>query len=122
MDFDKIFRPNKWFVGFCGLLVVVWFVLQTVANMRISEYAKTLGANLFSWEWPSLDCKSQAEITDAKILRKSDADAIVEVKGRQTIMPDGKAAAGKAEVVDCDARLTFYKMNNVWILGRVDLQ
>ena len=123
MDIEKIFRPNKWFVGFCGMLVVVWFFLQMVANARLQDEAKFIAARIFNWNWRGLNCISRAHIIDAKVIKKTDTHAIVEVKGTQQMecSTPGNAAA-TTENSDCDVTLTFYKRSNNWVLGKVDLQ
>jgi len=124
MEVEKMFRPSRWFVYFCGALVLVWLALQFVANARLTEDAKHEAKQLFEWSWPQLGVSSQADITEAKVVSRSDADAVVEVKGRQDVKVQAaeNEAAGKSEVIDCAAKLTFYKSNNNWILGKVELQ
>ena len=123
---EKIFHPNKWFVLFCGLLVLVWAGLQAVANMRIADEARLAGRRIFSWEWPGRSWFSRAEITDAKVVRRTDTDAIVKIKGHQYLnVPQAADPADKgkekSEVVDCHATLTFYRSSNRWMLGKVEL-
>lgn len=124
---EKIFTPNKWFVAFCGLLVVVFLSLKWVINMRIADEAKEIGQEIFTWKWDSLNWQSSAEMTGAEVLRVTDTDAIVKVQGKQVLTRssgDGQNEAGqpKREVVDCGATLTFYKSSNKWKLGKVELQ
>jgi hypothetical protein len=117
MEVEKLFRPSKWFVGFCGLLVIVWLGLQYVANMRLEDEARNIAAQILNWSWPRYNYQSQAEITGARVVRKSDTDAIVEVKGRQKLF-DGS----QPETVDCNVKLLLYKASNNWVLGRVEQQ
>lgn len=127
MEVEKLFRPSRWFVYFCGLLVLVWLALQYVSNERLSAQAKEEGKNLFTWSWKVLGAASQADITEVKVLHRSEGDAVVQVKGRQgiTISDPGATASAtgdKSEMLDCGATLTFYKSSNKWILGKVELQ
>lgn len=120
---ESIFRPNKWFVWFCALLIVVWVGLQTVSNMRLVDEAKRIGQHIFTWSWSGPNWTSQAEITEATVVKRGDADAIVKIRGRQTLTyKQGKMLAKKeektADVVE--ATLTFYRANNNWILGKVE--
>jgi hypothetical protein len=127
MEVEKLFRPSRWFVYFCGLLVLVWLALQSVSHARLSAEAKEEGTRLFTWKWSQLGANSQAAITEVKVLHKGEADAIVQIKGRQTLTVGGagnKAPdnGGNREVVDCGATLSFYKSSNKWLLGKVELQ
>jgi hypothetical protein len=124
---ENIFRPNKWFVMFCGLLVCVWLGLQLVATMRLADEAKLVGKHVFTWEWPAAGLYSSATIGKADVIRRSDTDAIVKVKGEQLLTSarqsaDGKPGSERSEVVECGATLTFYKSSNDWVLGRVELE
>jgi hypothetical protein len=135
---ENLFRPGKWLVLFCGVFVLLWGVLQYVSNARLKEEAEQVGQNLFTWSWPGDNWESVGNITDASVIQKTDKDAVVAVKGKQTLMfyPDasemklvpvksetGQAAAnakprliwqapGKpehVETIDCSATLTFYR-------------
>jgi len=124
---EKIFRPSKWFVLFCGLLVLVWAGLQAVANMRIADHAKLIAAQIYTWSWTGPNWRSKAEITEARVVQRTDTDAIVKVRGRQvlTSFPEGHPddfKNARSEVVDCSATLTFYRSSSNWILGKVELQ
>lgn len=121
IDFEKVFRPNKWFVAFCGLLVLVFAGLQFVMNMRIADEAKAIGEHIFTWSWPDRHWSSTAEITRADVVQRSGTDAIVKIQGRQVLSGSGSGSAGQ-EIVDCGATLTFYRSSNNWVLGRVELQ
>ncbi len=123
---ENIFRPNKWFVLFCGLLIVVWGGYQIVANMRVADEAKTAGKGIFTWDWPDHGWSSSAEITEATVVQRSDTDAIVKIKGEQRLTSSRLNASGeqeseRPEVVDLSATLTFYRSSNNWVLGRVEL-
>jgi|SRR5215471_9453312 len=123
---ESIFRPNKWFVLFCALLIVVWGGYQIVANMRIADEAKLIGHDMFTWDWPELGWSSRAQITDATVVRRSDTDAIVKIKGEQRMTSLRQATSESKEspqpsVVDLNATLTFYRLSNDWVLGRVEL-
>ena len=124
---ENIFRPNKWFVGFCALLIVVWGGLQLVSNTRLSDEAKACALDVFTWDWPGRNWTSIASVSDANVLRKSDTDAIVRVRGKQvlTVAPAGVKADFKnsrSEEFDFAATLTFYRASNRWVLGKVDFE
>jgi len=123
---EKIFRPNKWFVIFCALLVAVWGGLQLVANMRLADEAKQEASQIFTWDWPTLNCFSKADVTDATVVRRTDSDAIVKVSGKQVVTTappntpvDFKTA--RSDVVDVNVTLTFYRSSNQWVLGKVEI-
>ncbi|MBI4533982.1 MAG: hypothetical protein HY711_08535 [Candidatus Melainabacteria bacterium] len=123
---ENIFRPSKWFVVFCGALVVVWAVLQLVSNLRVADEAKRQAREIFAWQWPGKNLVSSAEITEATVVRRTDTDAIVRVKGRQTIKTINAGTTEgvnkeSTEAVDCGAILTFYRSSNHWVLGKAEL-
>jgi hypothetical protein len=126
MDIEKVFRPGKWFVGFCAVLVVVWLAYQAVASARLGEEAKLVGQQIFDWSLHSDDSvwDSKAEMTDAKVLKKTDTMAIVEVRGKQNISehPVDKSKPVAEDKGECGATLTFYKRSKNWVLGKVELQ
>ena len=143
---ENLFKPGKWLVLFCGVFVLLWGVLQYVSNARLKEEAQMVARDIFTWAWPRDNWRSRAEITDAAVVKKSENDAIVLVKGRQHLgyMPSGAvdaaADAGKkgesatanvasndsGETVDCAAKLTFYRMSvknkDYWMLGKVEFE
>lgn len=119
---ENLFRPGKFFVIFCALIIIVVGGTHLFANYVVAEKAKLDGVDVFTWEWPGM-LKSSAEITQADVIKKSDHDAIVRVKGTQTLT----SAGGKSETVDCNAVLTLYRSTNPastgkWELGKVELQ
>lgn len=156
IDMDNVFRPGKWLVLFCGVFVLLWGALQFVSNSRLKQEAEVVGQHLFTWTNQGDRMESFASITDATILEKSDRDAVVQIKGQQTLAfypPDTKAMPGtlnsqaatpgaaKADVqskegadgilkpehiekMDCEAKLTFYRMSeqkkDFWVLGKVE--
>lgn len=123
IDFEKVFRPSKWFVLFCALLVIVWVTWKMVANMRLADDAKYYGQDIFTWDWPDKNWRSQVEIKNAKVIKADGTQAVVEVKGRQRLTsagPDDNMT--DTETVDCSAVLTFYRSSNRWVLGRVELK
>lgn len=114
-------RPNKWFVLFCGALIVVWVLLQMISSMRICDEAKYLGSRVYTWEWSGADWQSQAEMKKADVVKRTATDAIVKVYGRQVITKVDKATnEKKSETVDCQATLSLYRSNNNWVLGKVE--
>lgn len=121
---DKIFYPNKWFVAFCALLIVVWGALQLIINMRVTDEAKQIGELIFTWSWKGLDCQSSAQITGAEVLKRTATDAIVKIRGKQvlTCITADQGNARKPQEVDCTATLTFYRSSSNWVLGKVELE
>lgn len=143
---ENLFRPGKWLVLFCGVFILLWAVLQYVSNARLKEEAQLVGQRIFSWSWPGDNCQARTTITDTSVLRKTDRDAIVMVKGKQTVtyyepgqdkfrlmqdkQPPGlhyiamTGAARHEETADCAAKLTFYRMSqqnkDYWVLGNVE--
>ncbi len=114
---EKAFTFNKWFVTFCALLVVTWGGLKLVSDMAVCEEANYLARSIFSWEWPDLKAQSQVDSVHTRVIQRSANDAIVEVSGKQHIATDGNTTSG-----DFLAHLSFYKQQNKWILGKVELK
>ena len=129
---EKIFHPNKWFVAFCAALITVFMLLQFVVNTRLENLAKGWCNEIYTWDWPPLNMHSSVKVTDAQVVKRGEADAVVKVHGLQTLqkMDAGagavsgalSGASSAAEVTKCGAQLTFYKQNNDWLLGKVELQ
>ncbi len=126
---ENLFRPGKWLVLFCGVFVLLWGVLQYVSNARLKEEASIVGNDIFTWAWPGDNWKSQGKITDADVVQKSTNDAVVKIKGKQTLtaFKPGRQlneATGESETVDCSATLSFYRMSeknkDYWMLGKVE--
>jgi hypothetical protein len=118
---EKIFRPSKWFVGFCACLVAVFALLQFVVNARLEDIAKGWCKEVYTWDWPKR-MHSSIKITDARVVKRGEADAIVKVQGEQTLNDDAATAGSAPVVTKCGAQLTFYKQNSEWFLGKVELQ
>ncbi len=85
--------------------------------MTICEEANYLAKNIFTWEWPELKTEAQVDSVRTRVLNHTTNDAIVEVSGRQNIKSDGATTSG-----DFLAHLSFYKQQNKWILGKVELK
>lgn len=120
---EKIFTPNKWFVLFCAVFIGIFASLQWVITTHLSSVAKTYGEDIYSWVWLERNLCSSADMTDAKILKRSENDAVVQVSGEQTLCPfDDKKPSDKGVKSPCRATLTFYRLNNDWRLGKVELQ
>ncbi len=124
-DMEKIFSW-KVLVSFCAVFILAWVALQTVSNMRLEEEAKIIGSNIFFWEWPGENWKSQAEITTATVIKKSDNDAVIKISGKQllTVSEPGTSldnSSTESQTVDCTAVLTLYRQSGNWVLGRVEL-
>ncbi len=135
---EKIFRPNRIFVIFCLLLIVVWLGLQYVSNMRISEAAREEAIEVFDWQWPG-QVSSNVEVIDVSVLSKSDNEAKVRVKAKQTLTkmaetadnakekdtqkstsPEVQPASGPASSSDTACVLTLYRSDRNWVLGKVE--
>lgn len=137
LSMDKFFSANKLFVGFCGALIVVWIALQVVMHLRIIEIAKLDAAKIFTWSWPVKNgvLSSSASNTCAQVIKKTGSEVTVKVTGKQALerhLFDIDADNNKYEVqappelgkrsLDCEATLTYYRSDNRWILGRVELK
>ena len=133
---EKLFRPNRIFVIFCLLLIIVWLGLQYVSNMRVSEVARMEAAEVFDWKWPG-QVSSNVEITDVSVLSKSENEAKVRVKAKQTFTklasaetanhcnqeksaPETQPTQGAASSSDTACVLTLYRSNRNWVLGKVE--
>ncbi|MCC6977836.1 MAG: hypothetical protein IT343_05910 [Candidatus Melainabacteria bacterium] len=128
---EKLFRPNKIFVVFCLLLIFVWLGLQYVSNIRITEAATAEAQEVFDWSWPG-QVSSKAEITNVSVLNRSDNEAKVRVKAKQTLTKladspgaldkDGssKAAIDGPSTSDTACVLTLYRSDRNWVLGKVE--
>lgn len=122
---EKLFTPNKWFVLFCAAFIAVFALLQYVISTRLQTEAKEQADAIYTWVWPDENLRSNARISDARVVKRTDKDAVVEVTGVQTLSPFedlGKKIAvdeksGKNQI---KAILTFYKMKNEWVLGKVE--
>jgi hypothetical protein len=121
---EKLFTPNKWFVLFCALFIGIFFTLQWVISTRIQTKAKEVGEDIFTWIWVDKNLCASADMTDAKILKRDANDAVVEVSGTQTVCPYGEKSPAGANVQTskCKAILTFYRQQNDWALGKVELE
>jgi hypothetical protein len=120
---EKIFTFNKWFVLFCGLLVLMWLALQTVATMRLEELAAEEAKHVFSWQWLGFG-RSRGVIEKAHLIKKSEADAIVRVTARQVVEAEAEPGhfQSKGPEVTASALLTFYRVDKDWLLGKVDFE
>lgn len=130
---EKLFRPNRIFVIFCLLLIFVWVGLQYVSNLRVSEVAREEALEVFDWNWPGR-LSSNAEITDVSVLGRSENEAKVRVKARQTLtklasvdenndgqrQPETQTSGGADTKDDTACVLTLYRSNRNWVLGKVE--
>jgi len=83
---DDFFRPtNPLFVGFCAVLVVAIFAAGYIRDQRILEQAKLIGLQEAQWSWPSQGVTTNVDDIQARILKRSENDAVVEIKGKQKI-------------------------------------
>jgi hypothetical protein len=138
-EMDKFFTANKLFVAFCGLLIAVWLALQVVVHMRIIEIAKIDAVKIFSWDWPIRDASvlaSSVSSPSAQVLKKSGTEVVVKVIAKQALERRPFASTGRStpgsdletslvaakRSLDCEASLTYYRSDNRWILGKVELK
>jgi len=124
---DKLFTPNRYFIGFCALLVAVVFAWTYIRDQMLLEEAKLKCEELGTWNWPAIGISSRIGNVEAKILKRTDNDAEVEVQGKQVfdIQPHGidtQALAGTES--NYKATLTLYKNGESrrWRLGKVEGQ
>lgn len=91
--------------------------------MRLQELAKAEGVHVFSWQWTGLGA-STGIIEQSEILKKSETDAIVRVKGMEKVVlvPASADAAKSEQSVACSAVLTFYRKDKEWMLGKVQFE
>lgn len=111
---DKIFTPNRWFVLFCALLIVIFGALTLVQDMHVAEFARQKGTEIFTWSWPSMNWQSNIVQVNSHVLRRDANDAVVEVTGRQVI--------NGLNECETKAVLTLYRLNSKWELGKVELK
>lgn len=120
---EKIFTPNKWFVLFCAVFIGIFASLNFVITTRLASEAKQYGVDIFSWVWLDKNLCATADMTDAKVLKRGENDAVVEVSGEQVVSPfEDNKPTDKGVKNSCKAILTFYRFNNDWKLGRVELE
>jgi hypothetical protein len=119
---EKLFSPNRLFVSFCALLVIVFLCLQYVSNIVLAETAKVDGEKILNWQWPTVNLRGKATNIDTKILSKTSTEAVVEVDGKQSAekLIAGGAAQEVVKPTDCKLVLTYYHTDKHWILGRVE--
>lgn len=115
---EKFFSPSKWFVGFCGLFIIVWLALGYIRDQRIKEEAMLLVDKHFSYRYPIGDgskkvlCEAQSE--NAKIIRRTTTDAQVQVSGKQIRTIDGVKTESAFK-----GSITLYKNENIWRVGQL---
>lgn len=122
---EKIFSFNKWFILFCALLIVTWGTLKVVSDMTICEEANYLARTMFAWEWPDLKANATVDSIRTKVIQHTANDAVVEVSGNQIVTTkDTTPGATKGATTNGTflANLSFYKQQNKWILGKVELK
>ena len=85
ISMDKIFTFNKFFIGFCALLVVIVFASNYLRDERIKEQAKVIGQQAGEWSWPAQGVSTTIDDISARILKLNDNDAEVEVHGKQKV-------------------------------------
>lgn len=121
---EKIFTPNRWFVLFCALLIVVVGSLKLVGDMHLAEFATEKGQEIFSWSWPDRNLTSSVVQARAHVIRRDANDAMVEFTGQQVLtnLPGDSRIELDPKEANVKAVLTFYKLNSEWVLGKVELK
>ncbi len=119
---EKIFTPNRWFVLFCALLIVVFGTLKIVGDMNVANIAAEEGTKIFTWTWPGLNWQSTFVQVHPHVLTRNEHDALVEVSGRQIITGLDEPAGAASTQCDAKALLTLYRLNGNWELGKVELK
>ena len=141
---EKLFSPNRWFVLFCALLIVIWGALKLVGDMNLAQEATVVAEDLFTWSWtagdislasagnaaPSVETKSvrsSIQGIKAQVIKRDAHEATVEVKGTQMLQKydnnsNGPSTASAEQKEQAKATLTFYRLNNDWELGKVELK
>lgn len=127
----KFFRGGKLLVAFFALFIIVWLILKMVSNERLQAESQLLAEDVFTWIWPDRGFRSSAKFWSAEILSRGEHEAVVKVKGKQTLTrlkallaaPEGSVdkESGQSETVDCAARLHLYLSNKKWVLGSVEI-
>jgi len=119
---ERIFRPTKWFVAFCALLVLIWGLYQLVAHLRVENDARQAAEEIFAWTWPDKSWDSKAQIARTCVRTRKAAESTVLVEGSQllTRQPYG-GTMPETQRFDMKAILTFYRSGDSWVLGRVEL-
>lgn len=116
------------FLAFAVILALVLVAQQVVKNMHVQRAAEDYATQLFTWDWPDNNWQSQAQIIESNVVSRTDKDAVVKVRGSQiltTYKPGVNPVditSKRSETVDCTATLTFYKHNDHWELGKVELE
>ena len=114
---EKLFQPNKWFVAFCALFIIVFGLFQYVGVLRLKDFGERIGTEIYTWNWPEEKMRSSVRITEVQVVKKDDNDAVLKVLGKQSL--DTGASQNDC---DCSVQLTLYRQNNDWYLGKVELQ
>ncbi|HEY9759458.1 MAG TPA: hypothetical protein V6C97_30145 [Oculatellaceae cyanobacterium] len=119
---EKIFSINKWSVGLCAVIIGVFALVQYTSNEHLVAAATLNAEHIFSWTWLGTG-RSHAVVEKAEVVKRSETDAIVRVKARQTIEQEesGKFIEKKPEIA-CGALLTFYRADKEWVLAKVEFQ
>jgi hypothetical protein len=135
---EKFFTFNKFFIGFCALLVVIVFASNYARDERIKEQAKVIGQQAGEWNWPAQGVSTTIDDISAKIIKLSENDAEVEVHGKQKVAfsnaTEAASVAGEKttsdapskspDTADYKAVLTLYKNGKspIWLLGKLEEQ
>ena len=114
---ENLLHPNKWFVAFCALFIIVFGLFQFVGILRLKDFGEEIGSEIYTFNWPEEKLRSTVRITDVQVVKKDDSDATLKIIGRQSL-----DTGAKQTDCDCTTVLKLYKQNNDWYLGNVELQ
>jgi acyl-coenzyme A thioesterase PaaI-like protein len=119
---EKLFSINKWSVGLCAVIIAVFAAVQFAGNEHLKAVATLAGVQVFTWQWLGAG-RSHVVIDKAEVIKRSETDAVVQVKARQTIEQEaaGKFIQKQPEIA-CSALLTFYRADKDWILAKVEFR
>jgi hypothetical protein len=121
---EKIFTPNRIFVLFCAALVAIWASLQVVSNQLLSTLAERDAKSIMDWSWPDLKLSANVDSIRAEVTSRSATEARVKVSARQILriaLDDGTSYKEVGKPTECSATLRYYRNNQHWILGGVEL-
>ncbi len=120
---ENFFKPSKWIVAFCAILIAIWLSLQFVIKARLTEEGKQLAYQIFNWNWPGLYISSSVkDISNVKIDKLTQADAKIEIEGRQNIVTsngDLNHQVYSIKVLPFKLVIVFYHVNNAWKIGSI---
>src|SRR5688572_6506125 len=129
-------------IVFLVVLGGVLVALQVVKSSHLEQVAVAEAEEIYSWVWPAGEApttsssggdsfaaalwSSRMKVKETNIVSRTDKDAVVKVKGVQTVagLKPGVNPVDNdkehRETVECSATLTFYRRNDRWELGRAE--